>query len=114
MALRHHGRRHGEQNAVGVHQSDLRSHARESHRLALHHRDANVVREQAHHRGFFDPGNLLQLPAPLAERDKKYVAPDVFAEDRQHVSAADFAQPGNLNAVCPFDAETRVVVQISL
>jgi hypothetical protein len=67
--------RHGEQNAVRVHKADLLALAREGHRLPLHHRDANLVGQHAHHRGPLNPGNLLQLLAPLGEGTKKMLRP---------------------------------------
>ena len=111
MVLGHHGRRHGEKNPVGVHQADLLPLAREGHRLPLHHRDVNLVREQAHYRGALDPGNLFKLPAPLAQGNEKDIAPDVFAEDRQHLSAADLGEPRGFDIACPLDAEAPVAAQ---
>ena len=56
--------------------------------------------------------------APVAcgarQGDKEDVAPDVFAEDRQHLSAADLGEAGGLNVACPIDAETRVALQKGL
>ena len=82
-----------QQHAVGIHQADLLAVAHKSYRLALHDRDANLIGQQAHHRGLLDPRNLLQLLAALSERNKEDVAPDVFAEDRQHLGAVTSASP---------------------
>ena len=112
--LGHHGRRHGEQNAVCVDQADLLPLAHKSDRLPLDHRDANPVREQAHHRGALNPGNLFQLLAPFVERDKEDVAPDIFAEDRQHLRSADLVEAGGLDVACPGDAEAPVAAEVAL
>ena len=57
-------------------------------------------------------GICFQLPAPLGQRNKEDVAPDVFAEDGQHLGAADLGESGGLNVACAVDAEARVAAQI--
>ena len=104
----HCRRGHGEQNAIGIDEADLLAHARKGHRLALHQRDANLVGKHAHHRGALDPWNLFKLLAALAEGNKENVAPDVFAEDREHIGAAHFSEARGLNVGSAGDAEARV------
>ena len=112
MTLRHHRRWHGEQNAVRVYQAGPPIRLQhEGHRLTLHDRDPNLVRQQAHHRCFFYPGNLFQLPAALGQRDKENIAPNVFAEDRQHLRAAHLGETGSLDVVCPGNVEARIATQ---
>ena len=113
MALGHQRCRHGEQNAVGVHQPELLSLPCKGHRQPLHHRDANLVRQQPHHRGPLHPGHLLQLLAPLTQRNKEDVAADVFAEDREHLRTAHLGQPGGLDVAGPGNAEALVAHNIS-
>ena len=61
----------------------------EGNGLPLDNRDADLVGQEAHHRCMFDPGNLLQLLAAFLDRNEEDVSPNVFAEDRKHVRAAD-------------------------
>ena len=84
----------------------------EGHRLALHYLDTNPVRKHTHHCGPLHPWNLFQLPAPLGEGNKKDVAPDVFAEDRQHFSTAHFSQARSFNVARPGNAKARVALEI--
>ena len=70
--------------------------------------------KQAHHRCPFHPGDLLQLLAPLAEGNEKDVAPDVFAENRQHFGAAHFREPRGLDAARALNAEAGVAFEVSL
>ena len=84
---------------------------RKRHRLPLHHVDANLIGQHAHHRRMFNPGNGFKFPAPLADRHKKDVAADVFAEDRQHLRAADFREPGRLDIAGAFNAEAPVAFE---
>ncbi len=114
VMLGHGLRRHGEQHAVGVHQADLLAVAREGYRLALDDCDANLIGKQAHHGGVLDPGNLLQLPAPLVQGHKENVAADVFAEDGQHLGAGHLGEPGGLNVSGAGDAEARVALEVVL
>ena len=92
MMLRHHGGRHVEQHAIRVHKSDLLAMANKRHRLPLHQRDPNLVRQEAHHRGLLYPWNLFEFFAAIGDRDKKDIASDVFAEDWQQFSARHFGQ----------------------
>ena len=46
---------------------------------ALLNVDGNMVGQQAHYAGRFDPGNLLELLLALLERNKENVAPDIAA-----------------------------------
>ena len=86
--LRHHRRRLGQQNAIGVDEANLRTLTKKGDRLALHHRDANLIGQQPHYGCMLDPGNLLELLAAFAERHKENVAANIFTEDRQHLCAA--------------------------
>ncbi len=56
-------------------------------------------------------GICFQLPPPLLQRHKEDIAPDVFAEDRQQLRAADLGQPRSLNVARPGNAEARVAGQ---
>jgi len=49
MALGHHRDRHVQQNSLGIHKAKLVATPRESHRLALHDGNANLVWKDAHH-----------------------------------------------------------------
>ena len=109
--LSHHGRRHGEQNAIRIHQANLRSLAHKGHWLPLHYRNANLAGKQAHDRGSLDPGNLLQLLAALGQRHMEDVAPNIFTKDRQHLSAANLSEAVGLNIACLMDAESLVALQ---
>ena len=114
MVLCHHGRRHCKQNTVGVYQADLLTSAHKCHRLALHHLDANPVWKHSHHRGPLHPGNLFQLPAPLGQRNKEDVAPNVFAKDRQHLRTAHLGQASSFNVAGPGNAKARIALQVGL
>ena len=106
--LGHHGGGHGEEHAVFIDKADLLALADEGHGLALDDGDADLVGEQAHDGGALDPGDGFKLLAPLGERDKEDVAADVFAEDGEHIRAADLGKAGGLNVAGPGDAETGV------
>ena len=94
-----------------VHQADLLALAHKRHRLALHHRNTNLVGQQPHHRGPFHPRNRLQLLAPFAEGNEEDVATDIFAEYGKQFRAADLGQPAGLNVAGSGNAEARVATQ---
>ena len=108
----HGGGRHGEQHAVGVDEADLLAVTREGHRLALDHADANLVGEHAHDRGALDPGNGFKLLAALVDGNKEDVAADVFAEDGEHLGAANLGESGGLDVAGAGDAEAGVAFEI--
>ncbi len=111
MMLRHHRRRFGEQNAIGIDQTNLRALTKKRNRFALHYRDSDLVRQQTHDCGVLDPRNLLELFAALRERHKEDVAPDIFAEYGQHLCAAHLSQARRLDIAGACDAETSVVLE---
>ena len=75
MMLGHGCRRHVEQHAIGVDESDLLAVPRKRNWLPLHDRDANLVGQHAHHRGVLDPRNLLKLLASRSTGTKKTLRP---------------------------------------
>ena len=109
--LRHQSRGHAEQDSVGVDQANLLALAQECDRLPLDYRDTNLVGQQAHDGCALDPGNLLQLLAPFAERNEEDVSSNIFAEDRQHLGAVHLHQARSLNIARASDAKTRVVLE---
>ena len=111
MMLGHGFRRHVQQNAVGIDQPDFLAMPRKRHRLPLHHCNANLVGQHAHHRGPLDPRNLLKLFAPRIDGNEKDVAAHVFAEDRHHLRAAHFGEAGGLNVLAACNAEARIALE---
>ena len=103
--LGHHRRRFGEQYAIRINKANLRALTKKRDRLALHDGDTNLVRQQTHDRSVLDPGNLLKLLATFTERHKENIAADIFAKDRQHLSAAYLPQAGGLNVTGARDAK---------
>ena len=108
-----HGRgRHGQEDAVGVDQPDLLAVTHESDRRALHDRDAQLIGQNAHHRGLLDPGNLFQLPAAIVQRHEEDIAAHVFAEHGQDVSAGDLPEAIGLNIPGSRNAKPRVAFEV--
>ena len=101
-----------EQNSVRIDEADLRAALRKRHRLPLHHGDANLAGQHAHHRRVLDPGDLFESAAPFVQGHKKYVAADVFAEDGQQIGAGHFGEAGGLDVAGAGNAETRVAFEI--
>jgi hypothetical protein len=114
VPLGHRGRRHAQQNAAGVHQTDLLALAGKGYGLALYDVHANLVREDTHHRSALNPGNLFQLFAPLAKWNKEDISSNIFAEDGKHLRAAHLAQASGLDVAGPGDAKTGVARQVRL
>ena len=50
------------------------------------------------------------MRAPLRQGYKEDVAPDVFAEDRQQLGAADFVESGSLDVACSRNAKVSVAL----
>ena len=111
MSLGHRLRRHREQNAVCVHESDLLAVPCKCHRLPFYDCDANLIGQHAHHRGVLDPGNLLQFPPARAQWNKKDVAANVFTEDRHEIAAAHLRESCGLNIVGACDTEARIAFE---
>ena len=84
------------------------------HRLPLHQRHANLVRQNPHHRRLLHPGNLLELFAAKGNRDKEDIPPDVFAKHRQHLRARYFRQAAGLYIAGSGDAKARIAFEKGL
>ena len=94
----------------------------ESDGSALGDRHAQLIGEQAHHRGVLDPGNLLELCAAPRQRHEEEIAPDIGAEDGEQIgagqlSASERARWGSgavaegLDGGGGFDAEARIALE---
>ena len=103
---------HTQQHSVRVDEPDGLAALRKRHRLPLHHRDANLVRQHAHHARVLDPGNTLEFTPSLVQRDKKDVAADVFPKHGHQIGPAQLREAGSLNVAGASDTETRVAFNI--
>src|ERR1700679_3909422 len=113
MMLSHGGRAHGEQDAIGIDETDLLALTNQWDGCALDNADANAVGQDAHDGGALDPGNLLKLLAAIAEIDEEDVPADVLAEDGKQIGARDLTQAGGFNVGASGDAEAGVALKVS-
>src|SRR6185437_4391463 len=87
-------------------QRNVRADAGECHRRALLDLYLQVVRQEAHHRRRFHPGNLLQLLLALRQGDKEDIASDVTAHQVHDLGTADVVVATHFDVVAGFYGET--------